>query len=297
MLPQFELLMPDTLPEALEMLADRTPDVRPLAGGTNLIPDLRAGTHRPGSVVNVEGVGGLGGIRQEDGYIVLGSGVTLAEVLSDDLIAEHGGVLAQAARVFANPLVRNRATVGGNLGNASPAADTAPPLLVLGTEVELATNDGSRWVALEDFFVHVCDTVCEPMELITAVRWPLPSPRAVGGFRKLMLRKSMAISVVSAAAQITLDEEGCCEDVRIALGAVAPTPVRAYEAEDVLRGQRLDPDLIEEVTPVACGAASCIDDVRSSARYRERVTDVLVRRLLGDLLHPDTGGTRCNRRS
>ncbi len=288
MLPQFELLMPETLPEALEMLASGAPDARPLAGGTNLIPDMRAGTHRPGTVVNVESLNGLQGIRRENGHVVVGSGVTIAELLSDEVIAEHGRVLSEAARVFANPLVRNRATVGGNLGNASPAADTAPPLLALGAEVELATSDGSRWVPLRDFFVHVCDTVCGPTELITALRWPVPSSRSLGSFRKLSLRKSMAISVVSAAGQITLDEEGRCEDVRIALGAVAPTPVRAYEAEEVLRGQRMDPDLIDEVTPVACGAASCIDDVRSSAAYRERVTGVLVRRLLRDL----TAGSR-----
>jgi len=283
MLPQFELLMPETLPEALDMLEDRAPDVRPLAGGTNLVPDMRAGTRRPGSVVNVEGLSELRGIRRENGHIVIGSGVTIAELLADDLIAEHGSVLVAAARVFANPLIRNRATVGGNLGDASPAADTAPPLLVLGAEVELSTSQGSRWVALEDFFVHVRDTVCQPAELITAIRWRVPPSRTVGAFRKLMLRKSMAISVVSAAAQVTLDPDGRCEDVRIALGAVAPTPVRAYEAEDRLRGEELDPDLTEEVTPIACGVASCIDDVRSSAAYRERVTDVLVRRVLSEL--------------
>jgi carbon-monoxide dehydrogenase medium subunit len=280
MLPQFELLMPEALPEALEMLVERAPDVRPLAGGTNLIPDMRAGTHRPGCVVNVEGLSALRGIRREHGHLVVGSGVTIAELLESDLIAEHAPVLRQAAGVFANPLVRNRATVGGNLGDASPAADMAPPLLVLDAEVELATSDGARWVPLKDFFVHVCDTVCEPTELITALRWPVPSSRSRGRFRKLSLRKAMAISVVSAAAQVTLDDEGCCKGIRIAMGAVAPTPVRAYEAEELLRGERLEPELIEEVRHVACGAASCIDDVRSSAAYRERVAGVLVRRVL-----------------
>jgi len=283
MLPKFELLLPETLPEALEMLGDRVPDARPMAGGTNLIPDMRAGTHHPAAVVNVEGLSELGGVRRENGHIVVGSGVTLAEALASDLIAEHGRPLQDAARVFANPLVRNRATVGGNLGNGSPAADTAPPLLALGAEVELSTSDGSRWLGLHDFFVHVCDTVCEPGDLITAVRWEVRDARSVGGFKKLSLRKAMAISVVSAAAQVTLDDKGRCADVRIALGAVAPTPVRAYAAEEMLRGERLEPELIEEVRHVACEAASCIDDVRSSAAYRERVASVLVRRLLTEL--------------
>lgn len=284
MLPPFELLMPRTLAEALEMLAGRAPDVRPLAGGTNLIPDIRAGTRRPGTVVNVDRLSALRGIRRVDDHVVVGSGVTIAQLLSDELIAEHGRVLGQAARVFANPLIRNQATVGGNLGNASPAADTAPPLLVLDAEVELAGRDGSRWVPLKDFFVHVSETVCQPAELITAVRWSVPSSMTIASFRKLSLRKSMAISVVSAAAQITVDGDGRCQEVRIALGAVAPTPVRAYEAEDLLRGEQLHPQLIEEVRHVACGAASCIDDVRGSASYRKRVTDVLVGRLLRELI-------------
>jgi carbon-monoxide dehydrogenase medium subunit len=283
MLPQFELLTPKTLPEALEMLEDRAPDVQPLAGGTSLIPDLRAGVKRPGTVVNVEGLSELRGVRRENGHVVIGSGVTIAELRTNDVIAEHGAVLNEAARVFANPMVRNRATVGGNLGHGSPAGDTAPPLLVLDTEVALASTSGSRWVPLRDFFIHVCDTACEPTELITALRWPVPSSRSLGGFQKLMLRQSMAISVVSAAAQITVDEDGRCEEARIALGAVAPTPVRADEAEELLKGECLSAELIEDVRPVTCGAASCVDDVRSSAAYRERMTSVLIRRLLTDL--------------
>lgn len=284
MLPQFDLLMPKTLPEALDLMTERAPDVRPLAGGTNLIPDMRAGTRDPQWVVDIDSLSELKGIRRESDYVVLGSGVTISELLESEVVADHGPVLAQASRVFANPLVRNRATVGGNLGNASPAADTAPPLLVLGAEVELSTAEESRWVPLDEFFVYVCDTVCEPFELITAVRWPVPPEGSVGAFRKLALRKSMAISVVSAAVQVSLDEEGRCEEARIALGAVAPTPVRAYPAEDLLCGERLRPELIEEVRQLACGAASCIDDVRSSAAYRERITDVLVRRLLDGLV-------------
>ncbi|MGD2147563.1 MAG: xanthine dehydrogenase family protein subunit M [Anaerolineae bacterium] len=280
MLPRFELLMPESLPEALMLLGDGEPDISPLAGGTNLIPDMRSGKRRPGVLVNVQGLRELREIRRDDGHIVVGGGVTVAQLLKSQLVAEHGAVLVAAARRFANPLVRNRATVGGNLGNASPAADMAPPLLVLDGEVELSTSDGRRWVPLHNFFVHVCDTVCEPSELITAVRWPMPKARSVGNFHKVMLRKSMAIAVVSAAAQIALDEEGCCEEVRIALGAVAPTPVRAYEAEELLKGERLTPEHIERARPLAFGAASCIDDVRSSAQYREQVTAVVVRRLL-----------------
>lgn len=283
MLPKFDLVRPETLADALDVLGRRAPDVKPLAGGTNLIPDMRAGTHSPGCVVDVSGLSELGGIRRENGHIIVGSGVTVAAILSDDLIAEAGEALRDAARVFANPLVRARATIGGNLANASPAADTAPPLLALGADVELSTAEESRWVPLEDFFVHVCDTVCAPGELITAIRWPVPPKGSLCGFQKLALRKSTAISVVSAAAHVVLDEGGYCQEARIALGAVAPTPVRAYEAEELLQGETFSPALVEEVQRVACDAASCIDDVRSTAAYRERVTSVLLRRLLEGL--------------
>ena len=283
MLGSFELLMPETLPEAIAMLNDGAPDVRPLAGGTNLLPDMRGGLHRPGVVVNVAGLDDLRGIKQEDGHIVIGSGVTIAELLDSPLIAQHAPVLREAAAVFANPLVRNRATVGGNLGNASPAADTAPPLLALDAEVELMCVDAVRRVPIEQFFVHVRDTVCQPPELLTTIRWPISAPNSVARFQKLALRKADAISVVNVAVRVTYaenDEDDVCEDVRIAMGAVAPTPIRAHTAEDRLRGQKLSADAIAEAARLAGEATCCIDDIRSTAEYRQQVAEALVRRLL-----------------
>ncbi|MFW6135727.1 MAG: FAD binding domain-containing protein [Chloroflexota bacterium] len=291
MLPQFELLMPHTLPEALQMLAGSAPDALPLAGGTNLIPDMRGGRRRPGVVVNIAGLGELQGIRQEDGHVIVGSGVTIAELLESDVIARQAPVIRQAASVFGNPLVRNRATVGGNLGDASPAADMAPPLLALDAEVRLASKGESRWVPLDEFFVDVCDTICRHVELITAVRWPAPVPGTFAGFRKLSLRRSTAISVVSVAVRITFGDGGRCEDAAVALGAVAPTPIRAHDAEHALRGEALTAEVIEEATRLGCGALSCIGDVRGSADYRERVVRVLMRRLLEEAGENDAIGT------
>jgi len=283
MLPEFELLMPETLPEALEMLAGGAPDVTPLAGGTGLLVDMRGGLRRPGVLVNIGGLDELRGVRREDGHVVVGGGVTIAELAEAPLIAEQASVLRQGAQVFANPLVRNRATLGGNLAYASPAADTAPPLLVLEAEVELASKEGKRWVPLEDFITGVRQTACCQNELLTAVRWPLPSPHAVGAFRKLALRKADAIAVVSVAVMVERDEDGRCRETRIALGAVAPTPIRAHAAEDLLRGQALTPTAIAEAAQIAVDHTSCIDDVRASAAYRKRVTDALVRRLLSEI--------------
>jgi len=283
MLPEFELLMPHALPEALDMLAAGAPAAMPLAGGTNLIVDLRGGRCHHDVLVNVAGLDELRGIRRENGHIVMGGGTTIAELLDDPLIAQHAVALRESARVFANSLVRNRATVGGNLVDGSPAADTAPPLLVLGAEVELASRQGTRRVGLDEFFVHVRETVRRPDELLVSVRWPVPAPGSVGAFRKLALRKADAISVVSAAVMVEPDENGRCGQARIALGAVAPTPIRARLAEKALRGEALTPEAITQASRLAAETVSPIDDVRGSADYRQRVTEVLIRRLLAEV--------------
>lgn len=283
MLPEFNLLMPKTLPEALQMLAQGAPEATPLAGGTGLLVDMRGGLRRPGVLMDVSRLDELRGIRQEDGHVVVGGAVTIAELLEEPLVARQAAVLRQGAQVFANPLVRNRATLGGNLAYASPAADTAPPLLVLGAEVELVSERGTRRVPVEDFITGVRETTCCQDELLAAVRWPVPSPRSIGAFRKLALRKADAISVVSAAVIVERDEHGRCGQARIALGAVAPTPIRARTAEDLLRDQVLTPEAIAEAARLAAEATCCVDDVRASAAYRKRVVAVLVRRLLEEV--------------
>lgn len=280
MLPEFDLLMPQTLSEALHLLAEGAPDIAPLAGGTNLIPDMRGGRHRPGVLMNIAGLNELRGITLEEGYLLVGGGVTIAELLDSPLIDQYAPLLREAAAGLANPLVRNRATLGGNLVDASPAADTAPPLLALDAEVELVSEQGSRRVPTEDFFVDVRRTIREPHELLASVRCPLSLPGATGAFRKLALRRASAISVISAAVLVARDGNGHCKQVRIALGAVAPTPIRAHAAEEVLSGQSPAPGTIAEAARLAAEATCCIDDIRGSAAYRQRTVEVLVRRLL-----------------
>ena len=289
MLPEFDLMMPETLGEALRLLAEGGPDVMALAGGTNLIPDMRGGSCRPRMLINIAGVDELRGIRLEDECLVVGGGATIAEMLDSPLIAQHAPLLREACASMANPLVRNRATVGGNLTNASPAADTAPPLLALDAEVELVSVQGSRHVRLQDFFLGPSTTVRHPNELLRSVRCPLkpPSanrysipPRRDWAYRKLALRKASAVSVVSAAVSVTCDGDQHCLEARIALGAVASTPIRAYAAEAALRGDALTPATIARAAELAAETTRCIDDIRGGAAYRKRVTGVLVRRLL-----------------
>lgn len=278
MLPEFDFLQPKTLPDALSVLARA--DVMPIAGGTNVIADLRAGKHGPVVLVDLSRLAELRGVRRENGHVVVGGGTTITELLRDPLIAQHAPALAQAAQVFANPLIRNRATVAGNLVDASPAADTAPPLLALGAEVELASAAGTRRIPLADFLVGVRRTLRRPDELLTAVIWPIPGERSASVFRKLGLRKADAISVLSAAVAVTFDGAGRCACARIALGAVAPRPLRAAAAEAVLAGKKLTPAVIGEAARLAGKAASPISDIRGSAAYRRQVAEVVVRRLL-----------------
>jgi CO/xanthine dehydrogenase FAD-binding subunit len=205
-------------------------------------------------------------------------------VLDSALVAQYGRPLHQAARAFANPLVRNRATVAGNLVDASPAADTAPALLVLGAEVELTSTAGERRVPLKEFFLGPNQTVRRPDELLVAVRWPVPPPRSAGAFHKLALRKGTACSVLSVAVMIQLDEDGAVARARVALGAAAPQPIRARAAEEALTEGRLTATTIHVAAQLASQAAQPIDDVRSTGDYRRRMVAVLTRRLLAQLM-------------
>jgi len=280
MLPDFDLLRPQTLTEALALLAEHAPDVMPLAGGTNVIVELRDGHPCPPWLMDVSKLRELLGIRREDGHIVIGGGTTITELLTHPLIAEHGLPLGQAAAKLGNPLVRNRATVAGNLVNASPAADTAPPLIALDAEVELTSQTRTRRVPLDEFMIGVNRTLIQPDELVTAIRWPVPPVRSAAGFYKIGLRKADACSVINAAAMVTWDENGRCQHARIAIGAAAPHPVRAREAEAALVGQPLKADVIDQAAHLAAQATQPIDDLRGTAAYRRRMAEVIVRRLL-----------------
>ena len=311
MFPEFELWTPHSLPEALAQIA--TAEALPLAGGTNVIPDLRSGRHKARILLDISRLDELHGIRRENGHVIIGGGVTLGELLASpsehsgctcpegvvarngcspgrtpgrcgpELVSEHAGPLVQAARLFANPLVRNRATLAGNLVDASPAADTAPPLLVLDAEVNLVSQAGCRTVPLKDFFIGVRKTVRRPDELLSGVRFPVTSLPPAGtacGYYKLGLRKADAISVVSVAIRLEVEADGRCRLARIALGSVAPTPIRAIAAEESLCGQALTGKAFVEAGELAAMAVSPISDLRASADYRRRMVKVLVQRLL-----------------
>ena len=276
----FELEMPQDLAGALNALAGGM-DAKtvPLAGGTNLIVDMRAKRERPDRVVGLGKVGELRGMEFGPERISIGGGTTVTDLLRSPEIAEAAPSLVDSSRLFAGLMVRNTATVAGNIACGSPAADLVPPMLSLDADVTLASVSGTRTLPLDEYFLGYKRDVRRPDELITRISWPRPLEPFVNTFYKLARRKGDAITVTGVALTLSV-ADGVCTRVRIALGAVAPIVFRAREAEAVLEGRALTPTLIAEAAAAATAASSPIDDVRASADYRLHTIEALTRRLV-----------------
>jgi carbon-monoxide dehydrogenase medium subunit len=285
MYAEFDLVMPTDLNAALGILAeDSAPGngaagTMPLAGGTNMIVDLRARRVSPDRLVSLAKLGSLRGVRINGERVTMGGGTTISDILHDRRLAEHAPCLVEQARVFGGQMVRNAATVAGNICCGSPAADAVPPLLVLDADVKLASIEGTRVVPLSEFFSGYKQNLRRPSELMTEISWDLPSGNSTNLFYKLGRRQGDAITVVGIAVALSV-QSGRCSSVRIALGAVAPTVKRAVAAEAMLTGNALTPELIEAAARQAVEEADPIDDVRASAEYRRHGVHVLTRRLL-----------------
>ena len=276
----FELEMPRSLAGALDALRPgRDAATTPLAGGTNLIVDLRAKRERPDRIIGLGEVAELKGMEVGEDRISIGGATTVSDLLHSAEIAEAAPSLVESARLFAGLMVRNTATVAGNIACGSPAADLVPPLLSLDADVTLTSAAATRTVPLDEYFLGYRRDVRRPDELITRISWPRLPGRAVNTFYKLARRKGDAITVTGVAVTIVA-AGGICTRARIALGAVAPVVLRAKEAESGLEGRALTPAAIEEAAAAAAGAASPIDDVRASAEYRLHTVEALVRRLV-----------------
>lgn len=274
----FDLLMPTTVDQALDALAEDGACM-PLAGGTNILVDLRARAIAPKTLMSLGNLADLRRIEATNGQVRLGGGTTVSDILRHPDMRRFGASLSAAAGVFAGQMVRNTATVAGNICCGSPAADLVPPLLALDAQVTLQSTRGTREVPLAEFFIDYKRNVRAPNELVTRVVWPKPPSNSADLFHKLARRKGDAITVVGIAVALTLDGDKC-RRARIALGAVAPTVKRAIQAESMLEGETLTPALIEAAARQAVDAGSPIDDVRATAGYRRHGVHVLTRRLL-----------------
>jgi CO/xanthine dehydrogenase FAD-binding subunit len=279
-LPHFDYAAPTTVAEALRLLAEKGPGAKVLAGGTDLIIRMRHGLVKPSAIIHLGGIAELKTIAYKPKTgLSIGAAATLAEVAAHPDIKRHYPAVAYAAGETANVQVRNLGTVGGNLCNAAPSADNAPTLLALGAEMVLAGPKGERRVALEQFFRGPGQTVLEVGEILTAIQVPPPPPRSGAAYQQVSARGKVDICAASVGAAVVFDGE-TCQEVRIFLGAVGPTPLRALETESLVRDKSFTPALIEQAGTKAAAEARPITDVRASADYRRQMVGVLTRRAL-----------------
>ncbi|MDW8029298.1 MAG: xanthine dehydrogenase family protein subunit M [Armatimonadota bacterium] len=264
----FDYCAPKRLDEALDIFSEYNERASALAGGTDLILFMERGRLKPELVVEIPSCQPFVGLEVKNGKIHIGSKTTMRDLETSSLICEKVPILAEASGVVGSLQIRNMATIGGNICTASPAGDTLPALLVLDASVKIVSKKGERLIPLKEFFLGPGKTVRQPDELLTEVIIPIPKGRFGSSFYKLSVRRYMDIAIVNAAAAVAVDEHGFITDAKIALGSVAPTPIRAYEAEEKLIGNMINEFLLDEVAKLAQSASSPITDQRGTAEYR-----------------------------
>ncbi len=282
----FDYFSPQSLEEACAFLAEYGEKARVLAGGTDLLVQMKQGLLEPECIINIKTIPGLRQIQynQTEG-LKLGALVTHNELMTDAIIQEKFGILAQSASQLGAVQTRSLGTIGGNIAHSAPSADIAPPLLVLGAKVKIVGHKGSRTIPIEDFFLGPGQTALQKDEILTEIHVPTLAPETAGVYLKHCHRRALDIAIVGVAVLITLaGREGPCQDIKLALGAVAPTPIRAKGAEEILRGKLITGALLEQTAQVAAEEAQPISDLRSSAEYRQEMVKVLVKRAIEQAL-------------
>jgi carbon-monoxide dehydrogenase medium subunit len=269
-----------TLDEAVALLARAPGGARPLAGGTDLGVQVRRRLVAPTALVSLNGIPELARLAVAGGEVVIGSCVTHRSIERSPLFNGALIALREACETVGAVQTRNVGTIGGNLANASPAADTPPVLMAFRATLDIVGPDGPRSVGIDEFFLDYRKTVLTVGDVIAAVRISDANGAAGSAFVKLGRRRAMEISISCAGAFVRLAEDGTCADVGIGLGSVAATTIRAAEAESVLRGQPATDELLHAASAAAVAQCSPVDDVRAPASYRQQVTDVLVYRAL-----------------
>jgi aerobic carbon-monoxide dehydrogenase medium subunit len=274
----FDYYSPGSLNEAVGMLQEHGYDAKILAGGQSLIPAMRFRLALPGVLIDINQIDGLEYVREEDGRLLIGAMTREVALEESAVIQERYHLLADAARVIADPLVRNRATVGGNIAHADPANDHPAVLLAYGAEVVALGPDGTRIIAIDDFFVDLFENALADNEILTEIRIPTPGPNSGGAYVKVE-RKVGDYAVSAAAVQLTLDGNTCTA-ARIGLTNVSPVPLRARSAEQALTGQALSDDIIEAAGQAAAAECDPSPDLRGSVEYKRDLTRVVVKRAI-----------------
>ena len=286
-LKPFAYFEPTTLPEAIEILAAQEDGAFALAGGTDLLVRMKTGVIKPRAIVNLKRIEGLDQIKEEPGRGVrIGTLATFSAVEDSNLLRSTHPVIAQAARTLGCPSIRNLATVGGNIGRASPASDAAPFLMVLSARVSLKGPQGERELGMGEIFSGPGMTALRPAELITSLLVPDMAPHSGAVYLKMGRREGMDCSLAGVAALVMLSGgETEAEETKIALSAVAPVPMRAKKAEAAVLSGRLTEKCIKEAAKVASEEISPVSDMRASESYRREVVRVLTFRALMSALH------------
>jgi carbon-monoxide dehydrogenase medium subunit len=277
-LPKFNYHTPASISEALELLSAHGRDAKLLAGGTDLLLAMKKRASVPSHLINLKTIPGLSGITADAKGITIGALTTIAEIERSALVQETYSPLGDAACVMASPQIRTLATVGGNLVSAVPSADMAPPLMVLSAQVHITGLSGERTCPVESLFAGPSACTLGPTDILTRIT--IPAPKGKGVYLKLMRRGALDLALVGVAAYVSLDANGMCKDVRIALGAVAPTPIRAAAAEGVVRNKDLTEGLAAEAGKVSGAECKPITDIRATQGYRRSMVEVLTKRAL-----------------
>lgn len=284
-----EYFEPKSVGEALSFLAKHGADSKLIAGGTDVMVDIKF-KEEPGGLVNIKKIPGLSGIQENGKGLRIGALTTIREIESSALVHEKVPVLWEAAHQFASLQVRNTATIGGNICRASPSGETLAPLLVLDAKAKVAYSDGEKAEPFSAFFQGPGKTSMGAKGLLTEIEVPYPAPGSKGVYLKHAVRGAMDIAMVGVAVMITPDAgKNSIQDVRIGLGAVAPTPVRAPKTEALLKGKPLTAALVKEAGALAATEASPITDQRSSAENRRWIVEALTRRGLEQTWKAATG--------
>jgi len=274
---QFKYISPKTKEEVLKILKQEKSKACIVAGCSNVLPYIKDKKLPAKLLLDISGIEELNYIKENEGEVYIGAGTTISDLINSKVIREECSVLHQAAEDFADPIVRNSATIGGNLADASPAADVAPPLLVLNAVLEIESINGKREVPLKDFFIGPRKTVLREDEMISSIKIKNSFLNKNGCFIKLGLRQAMAISVATIAMILEV-EKNKVKNVRIAMGSIAPIPLRLLKTEEFLINKEVNDDLIEKAIPKVREEVNPIGDVRASAEYRRYVSGILFKR-------------------
>ncbi len=285
----FEYHAPRSVQEATALLARLGEEAKVLSGGQSLIPLMKLRLASPGHLVDINGIPGLADIREADGWLRIGALVREADLEESELVRTRYPLLHDTSRVIADPVVRNLATVAGNLAHADPANDHPAAMLALGAEVVAVGPGGERRIPIAGFFTGPFATTLRPDEILVEIRVPSPPPRSGGAYVKLE-RKVGDFATAAVAVQLALGAGGACERAGIGLTNVGPTPIKAVEAEAALAGRRLDEGTVQRAARLAAEAANPSDDLRGPAEYKRDLVRVLTGRALRKALERAGGG-------